>query len=179
MNKLLLIPLLLLVFAGCATPEPLEVTRVVEITSDPVEVEVTRIVEVEVVEEIEVPVEVTRIVEVVREVEVIVEVTPAPTSIPDEFLSIEGNGNVVTENFEWGACEKAVFSWTAAGQDNFIVRIYKIGIEESRGQVNQIGPAECEYLQALTGGTYYYEINGPAEGWTLQGVCETGFTTSP
>ena len=59
-----------LLIAACA-PQTIEVTRIIEREAEPVEVEVTRVVEGEAVE-----VEVTRIVE--ETVEEVVEVTPTP-----------------------------------------------------------------------------------------------------
>ena len=84
---------------------------------------------------------------------------------------MEGTGNVITDNYDWGFCDKAVFTWTAAGRDNFIVHLYKIGADRMVGLVNEIGPGEGQALQPLAGGTYYLEISGPAEGWTINGDC--------
>ncbi len=77
-----------LFFVAC-TPEPVAVTRIVEVEK-PVEVtrevEITRVVEVEksveVTREVETEVEVTREIEVTRLVEVEVEVTAVPTETP-------------------------------------------------------------------------------------------------
>ena len=87
-----LLPLVLLVLAGCtAAPEPVEVTRVV-MEQVPMTVEVTRVVVQEVVQEV--AVEVTRLVEVtattVPPVEPTVEATTLPTVEPTATTAVTG-----------------------------------------------------------------------------------------
>ena len=169
MKKLLLIAGCLAFAVACAISEPETVTVTEEV---PVTVEATRLVEVEVEVTRQIEVEVTRVVtETIIET---VEVTAIPTeaAAPFELVSIEGSGNTVTENFEWPACEKAVFNWTAAGNDNLIIYIHKIGVDGGVLQVNEIGPGSGQFLQPLLGGTYFYNIEGPADGWTLDGECQ-------
>lgn len=176
MNKITLLFLslaLLLTAVSCAAPEPVR-------EEIPVTVEVTRIVTQNV--------EVTRIVQVQPSpyptntpyptytpqpipTPAVIIATPTALPMPAIFLELEGVGNVITDNYDWGLCDKAVFSWTAAGRDNFIVHLYKIGADRMVGLVNEIGPGEGQALQPLAGGTYYLEIVGPAEGWTINGDC--------
>ena len=46
--------------------------------------------------------------------EVTVVATPTMPPMPQTFLEISGEGDAITDNLqEWGACEKAVFTWDA------------------------------------------------------------------
>lgn len=87
------------------------------------------------------------------------------------MAEIAGQGNVVTENYNWGACQKAVFVWEALGRDNMIAYIFKIGVTDNVLLVNEIGPDAGEVLQPLAGGTYYLSVEGPSEGWTIRLEC--------
>lgn len=173
-RKLFWIPVVVLMLTACATAEPEIVTETVEVEVEvpvtvevPVEVEVTR--EVEVVQEIEV----TRIVteEVTRIVETVVEVTATPPPAPAEFLTISGNGNQITDNYDWQACNKAVFGYDAPGSANFIVFIWKVGAADNRLLINEIAPTSGEVLQPLSGGTYWLDVTAIGD-WTITGTCE-------
>jgi hypothetical protein len=168
-KKLFLISVVLLLLAAC-TAEPTTITETVEV---PVTVEVVQ--EVEVTREVEVvqEIEVTRIVteEVTRIVETMVEVTATPTPQPAEFLVIEGTGDQVTDNFDWQPCDKAIFGYSAAGTSNFIVYLWKVGVDENRLLINEIAPAEGEALQPILGGAYWLEVEANG-GWTITAVCE-------
>lgn len=164
---------LLLVACG-SEPQTVEVPVTAEVTRE-VEVEVTRPVEVtrEVVQEVTREVEVTRIVEVTRVVEEMVVATPTLEPIPEVFLDIEGTGDIVTENYTWNECGKAVFYWTAAGRDNVIIHLNSAeDPEDWSGLVNEIGPGEGQVLEPFSAGTYFLEISGPIEGWTFRGECQ-------
>lgn len=171
-----------------------EVTRIVEkkVAAEPgqelVEVEVTRLVE----SQVEVPVEVTRIVEQQIEVEVPVEVTRIvevefqPPPMPhDVFLELSGSGTLVTENYQWGACNKAVFyGEVSAAQGNFIVHLWDAdctgdSYECSEGIFNMApydGEVRGDSLVQIPAGNYYLEFahtpNPPAT-WTLMGECQS------
>ena len=158
-----------LLLFGC-TAEPEQIT-VVETKEVPVTVEVTNEIEVtrEVVAEATrlVEVEVTRLVEET----VFVEVTQTPPPPPTQFVNLEGTGDSVSDNFEVQECQKAVFSWTAVGQSNFIVYLWKVGIDDNRLLVNEIAPSSGETLQPLTGGTYWLTIDSPTESWSITAEC--------
>lgn len=177
--KRLLFLLSALLFAACSAEpqtvtvqETVEVPVTVEVVS---EVEVTRLVEVEVVQEVEV----TRVVETIitttpgpTQTPLIEVATPTPTPTSAVLLELEGAGNQVTDNYDWGACDKTVLFWTAAGRDNMIVTLRKIGLDQTGTLVNEIGPGEGESLLTLLGGTYYLQVEGPSEGWTLTLECQ-------
>ncbi|MDX1412625.1 MAG: LysM peptidoglycan-binding domain-containing protein [Candidatus Promineifilaceae bacterium] len=93
----LLMPLIILIIAGCtATPEQLEVTRIVT-EQIPVTVEVTRIVVQEILQEV--PVEVTRLVAVELSAEPtavpMIESTSSPTVEPSPTSAVTGVSYIV------------------------------------------------------------------------------------
>lgn len=155
MKKLFLIFVALLLLASC-TPEPTTITETVEV---PVTVEVVNEVEVTRI----VPEEVTRIVEQL--------VTATPTPQPAEFLTLEGSGDVVSDNFDWQPCDKAVFNYDATGERNFIVYLWKVGADDNRLLVNEIAPAAGEALQPILGGAYWLEVEANGS-WSITAVCE-------
>ena len=173
MRILIVVFVLFALLAACSAPaEPVEVTR-----------EVTRVVEV--AGPTAVPVEVTRLVEVTREVPVTVEVTrvvkerfevtvvatPTMPPMPQTFLEISGEGDAITDNLEWGACEKAVFTWDAPGSRNIIIHLWKPHADRSVLMANDIAPANGKVLQPLAGGVYYFEITARGSSWTITGEC--------
>ena len=101
--------------------------------------------------------------------------TATPKPMPKIFLEIEGSGPTVTENFEWGDCEKAVFSWTATGEGKVDMRLHKIGNPNYNSRLaDELSPAAGQGFQAIEAGTYFIEIKkGPFEGWTLVGECQS------
>ena len=171
-NSIVILVFLLLLSACSSEPEQIIIVETQEV---PVTVEVEVIQEVEVTREIITEVEVTRVteVEVTRIVEEVieVEVTQTPTAQPTQFVTLEGSGNIVTDNYDLEQCQKAVFSWTAIGSGNMIVRLWKVGVDDSRLLVNEIGPDSGEVLQGLSGGTYWLTVDGPSEGWSIIGEC--------
>ena len=160
-----------LIMVACSS-EPEQIT-VVETREVPVTVEVIKEVDVtrEVVTEVEltriVEIEVTRVVEKVIEVEV----TQTLTAQPVQFISLDGSGNIVSDNYDLQPCQKAVFSWVAEGKDNMIVFLWKVGVDENRLLINEIGPGSGEALQSLSGGTYWLTVEGPSDGWTVTAEC--------
>ena len=100
-----------------------------------------------------------------------VEVTSTPAPLPAEFLTIAGNGDEVTDNFDWTVCNKAIFAYDAAGQSNFIVYLWKIGADNNLLLVNEIAPRAGEVLQPLSGGTYWVEVQATGD-WSITAVCE-------
>ena len=169
MKKLLFVFIVMLLSA-CATAEPEIVTETVEV---PVTVEVIQEVEVTVEVPVVEEVEVTRIVteEVTRIVETMVEVTSTPAPLPAEFLTIDGSGDEVTDNFDWPVCNKAIFAYDATGESNFIVYLWKIGADNNLLLVNEIAPRAGEVLQPLSGGTYWVEVQATGD-WSITAVCE-------
>ena len=165
MKKLWLIGLLAALMVACSQPAPGEVR----------EVEVTRIVEVE-VGGVAQEVEVTREVIVEVPVEVIVEVTSAPSAVPQNFVFLEyqgsGSGSVVTDNFSWPACQKAVFIGEKSARDNFVVDVVEVATGKDRGVINMLDDDFSENLFPLDGGTYYLDVRLAPEGeWKITGVC--------
>jgi hypothetical protein len=74
--------------------------------------------------------------------------TPIPTDTPEPIpveptvlLELEGTGETVTDNFEWPACQKAVFYWTSAagqyGSASLIVDLHKVGAEREVNLINE------------------------------------------
>ena len=172
MKKLSFIFVVVLLLVACATAEPEIITETVEVpvtVEVEVPVEVTR--EVEVVQEVEVTRIVTEEVTRVVEVETVVEITATPTPAPAEFLTVAGSGNHVTDNFDWQACNKAVFGYEATGSSNLFVYIWKVGATDNRLLINDIAPASGEVLQPLSGGTYWLDITATGE-WSISGICE-------
>jgi hypothetical protein len=99
-------------------------------------------------------------------------VTNTPTPMPVQFLNLTGNGDIVSDNYEWQFCQKAVFSWQATARDNLIVHLNKTDADQSRMLINEIGPTEGQVLQPLSGGVYFLSIRGPAAGWTITAECK-------
>jgi hypothetical protein len=187
--------LLLLIMVACsAEPETVEVTRLVEVP-----VEVTRIVEVvaEVVEaeasrdlfyrEVEVEVvevEVTRIVEQPTEVTRIVEVVAEPEPMPkEEFFRLDGVDTLVSENYEFGSCNKAVWYAHANQADgNFYVWLWDANCTGSendcKDNIVDIAPYDGEQngqvLTRISGGEYFLEVeHAPGGGWTIWAECQS------
>lgn len=172
MRVLIAVLVLFLALAACSSPavptEPVEVTRIVEVAGPTaVPIEVTRLVEV--ISEVPVTVEVTRVVK--ERVEVTVVATPTMPPMPVTFLEISGEGDAITDNFEWGACEKAVFTWDAPGSRNIIIHLWKPHADNSVLMANDIAPANGKVLQPLAGGVYYFEITARASSWAITGEC--------
>jgi len=97
--------------------------------------------------------------------------TTTSTPMPRNFLLLEGKGDVVSENFEWQRCEKAIFEWDAGGHDNLIVHLNKTGSDRPTILINEISPTKGQVLQPLSGGVYYLSVKGPVTGWTISAMC--------
>lgn len=111
--------------------------------------------------------------------------TPEPTPVePTVLLELEGTGETVTDNFEWPACQKAVFYWTSAvgqyGSASLIVHLHKVGAEREVSLINEFemdAPAEGisgAALQPLDGGEYYFSTENTDNPWTLRVECQDG-----
>ena len=107
--------------------------------------------------------------------------TPQPTLVvtytytptPKEFLSIEGKGSIVTDNYSWTKCGKAVFAWKDEGYGRLTIRIYKAGEDKPIFILNNEElPSVGETVLAYDTGSYYFAIRGSLVGWSLTGVCK-------
>jgi hypothetical protein len=167
---------------------PVGVTRIVKEQVE-IPVEVTRLVR----QQVEVPVEVTRIVAehvevIVEEVEVtrIVEVQQVLSPMPhDVFIELTGSGTLVTENYQWGACNKVVFyGAVSAPQGNFIVHLWDANCTgdeiECRHDIFNMAPydgeVQAESLLKIPAGAYYLEFSSVPSApttWTLIGECQS------
>ena len=188
MNKAQLLAMSLLLI-GCArgvSPEDVQTAIAQSTPAAVAPVEVTRIVEM------------TREVEVTRLAQIVVTATPTATPLftqtdtltpsqtftpsqtmtptitpmPGVFVFVEGKGDVVTDNYTWKGCVKAIFTWTAAGRDNMIVLLWSVAQADETYLINEIGPGEGQALQPVEAGEYYFEIRGPSQGWTITGQCK-------
>ena len=106
--------------------------------------------------------------------------TPQPTLIvtytytptPYIFLSIEGKGSIVTDNYSWTRCGKAVFAWKDEGYGRITIRIYKAGEDNPINILNnELLPNTGETVESIGTGTYYFAIRGSLVGWSLIGEC--------
>jgi hypothetical protein len=138
-------------FFGC-NAAPVAVQEVTVIVPQEVTREVTR--------EVEIPgpdVEITRLVEVTQIVETVIEVTPAPPPLAEVFYEGEFTQDTVSDNIDWGECDKAVFVWESG--DGYVgATLYKIGDDRGSLIVNKGGGGSGETLEPLDAGTYYWEI---------------------
>jgi len=116
--------------------------------------------------------------------------TPAPQptvptySQPVVLTEAEGIGGTVTDNFEWPACQKAVFYWTVSpnsyGTASLIVHVHKTGVEQGTALVNEMAmnvSAEAlsgSAFQPLSGGEYYFSTENTDEPWTIRVECQDG-----
>jgi hypothetical protein len=117
--------------------------------------------------------------------------TPVPTNTPEPIpveptvlLELEGTGETITDNFEWPACQKAVFYWTSAvgqyGSASLIVDLHKVGAEREVNLINEFemdAPSEGTSgaaLQPLDGGEYYFSTENTDNPWTLRVECQDG-----
>ncbi len=113
---------------------------------------------------------------------------PAPTEPPPPvepvvFLTLEGTDEVVSDNFEAPACEKAVFAWTTepneGGVATLILKLQKAGSESGVPLVNALemdggGTLKGLTLQALDGGSYFVTTENLSGAWSVQGTCYDG-----
>ena len=116
--------------------------------------------------------------------------TPAPTATPEPayrdpvpLLELTGQGEMVTDNYELPACDKAVFYWhadaNAYGTAALILDLHKVGVDGSSGLVNEavfdvpVG-IDGAVLQPLFGGEYYFTSENTDAAWSLRGECQDG-----
>jgi hypothetical protein len=97
--------------------------------------------------------------------------------MPRVFLEISGSGDLVTENYEWGYCQKAVFYWTGSplgDGGNLFVHLYKVGTEYYESLVSETiyEPFDGQTVAPLSGGVYYFAILSPEVSWTIRGECQ-------
>lgn len=100
------------------------------------------------------------------------------------LTEVKGTGETVTDDFEWPACQKAVFYWTVSpssyGSASLIVCLHKIGVEQEMFLVNEFAmnvSAEGlsgSALQPLAGGEYYFSTENTDEPWTIRVECQDG-----
>jgi hypothetical protein len=117
---------------------------------------------------------------------------PSPTSAPEPTVpmysepvvlaEVQGEGDTVTDNFEWPACQKAVFYWTVSpnsyGTASLIVYLHRIGVERGVVLVNEMAMSVSveglsgSALQPLSGGEYYFSTENTDEPWTIRVECQ-------
>jgi len=114
--------------------------------------------------------------------------SPEPTvptySEPVLLAQLEGMGGTVTDNYEWPACQKAVFYWRAypdsIGFASLIVHLYKVGVEQRASLVNDFAMdvstegLSGAVLQPLSGGEYYFSTENTDQPWTIRLECQDG-----
>jgi len=116
--------------------------------------------------------------------------TPVPTNTPepvytdpDVLAEIEGVGGVVTDNFEWPQCQKAVFYWTSlpgdVGAASLIATLYNVTAGLDTPLVNEFAMNVSDslsgaVLQPLQGGEYYIATENTEEQWTVRVECQDG-----
>ncbi len=141
-----------------------------------VEVEVTRVVtQKETVVE--------TVVEEKTVVETVVETAVELAVRPEVFLQLDGEGETVTDRYDFDACKKAVFYWTAKPDASraaaLHVDLYPVdgGEEVSLAAVSESDVYEIiegSTLHPLADGEYYFKIWDTDEGWTVRGECQDG-----
>lgn len=114
-----------------------------------------------------------------------------PTEVPEAeykepvvLLEFEGEGEIVTDNYEFPPCFKTVFYWTASagayGSASLILRLHNVETERDMTLVNEFGMDTSSggisgsALQPLVGGEYFFSSENTDEPWALQVVCEDG-----
>ena len=99
-------------------------------------------------------------------------VTYTYTPTPKIFLSVEGQGYLVTENYSWTKCGKAVFAWKDEGFGRITIRLFKAGEDKPIYILsNEELPSTGETVQPIDTGTYFLAIRGSLVGWSLTGEC--------
>jgi len=144
-------------------------------------VEVTRVVTEK---ETVVETVVEKVVETVVEKETVVEAVVEPMSTrPEVFIELEGEGEKVTDKYEFAPCEKAVFYWTAKPDASRAAALH-VDLYPMEGdrevslaavtEVNAYEIIEGSLLHPLAGGEYYFKIWDTDEAWTVRGECQDG-----
>jgi hypothetical protein len=98
------------------------------------------------------------------------------------LAEVEGEGAVVTDNYTWPSCQKAVFHWRVAAGDlgsaSLIAYLHKTGDDESVPLVNEFGmdlPASGlsgSVLQPLASGGYYFSTENTDQQWAIRVECQ-------
>jgi len=113
----------------------------------------------------------------------VIEVAAMPSD--EVFFELEGQGTLITENFDFAQCPKAAWYSTASAEDGALdAWIRDVDCEggeyQCSEQVASIYPAGGETegvrLAPIDGGTYYLEVKlapiRKTTTWTLTGICE-------
>jgi hypothetical protein len=88
---------------------------------------------------------------------------------------------MVTDNFEWEPCKKAVFYWWADaggyGTASLILHLHQAGTEGEESLVNELAfdapeGIEGEAFYPIEGGTYYFSSENTDGPWSVRGMCE-------
>jgi hypothetical protein len=105
-------------------------------------------------------------------------------SEPVVLTEVEGTAGTITDNFEWPACQKAVFYWpvypSSYGTASLIVHLHKVGDERESYLVNEVvmnvsgEGLSGSALQPLSGGEYYFSTENTDEPWTICVECQDG-----
>jgi hypothetical protein len=103
-------------------------------------------------------------------------------SEPVVLTEVEGAGGTVTDNFDWPACQKAVFYWSVSpnsyGSASLIVHLHKTSSEQEVTLVNEFAMDVSELsgsaLQPLSGGEYYFSTENTDQPWTIRVECQDG-----
>jgi len=109
--------------------------------------------------------------------------TPAPTySQPLVLAEVEGTGEVVTDNYEFPKCQKAVFYWTAYptsyGSASLILKLFNVTTGQEMSIVNEFAmdvlseSLAGSAIQALAGGKYYFATENTDQPWKLRVECQ-------
>lgn len=112
--------------------------------------------------------------ETIEDQEVEVTATKQP-----EFVKIRGKGDLITDNYEWGACEKAVFYWNIEKDSYLYVDLYKVGEKYpwtyiASGEMSTSGQA----LSNIEPGKYYLDVvvstawDPNDVSWSIRGECK-------
>lgn len=89
----------------------------------------------------------------------------------------------MTDNYNWPACEKAVFTWHAearpSGMVSLAVKLHKVGDDGWDLIANEFAVGEpagltAQKLQPLDGGEYYFSIENTGAPWSILVECQDG-----
>jgi hypothetical protein len=100
------------------------------------------------------------------------------------LTEVEGTGGTVTDNFEWPACQKAIFYWRVSpdsyGTASLAVYLHETGVERGVLLVNEIAMdvgaegLSGSALQPLSGGEYFFSTENTDGPWTIRVECQDG-----
>lgn len=96
-------------------------------------------------------------------------------------IDLQGNGNIVTDNYELSACNKSVFVWNVEPSDtgtaSLIVYLCKVDEERCPSLVNEFGmdltePLDGEALEPVSSGIYFLATgNTNGNPWSIRWEC--------